>query len=1003
MSSNDNRLEVLTESEIDELYSIPNFTEELRADYFTLNDLEKDLIPDSIDPLYKAYRILLLGYLKYKPVVLTLDVDKIKADLDFIRKRDTLHFKLPRTMLDSSQKTRMYSAIFALTGHSFYDEKKHHLCDFISRVSKEITYPKEIFDRCIGYLSDHKIVIPAYSTLQKVIAKGIRLEHDKLQSSLIKTINNDTYKALRAMASSEANKPLITQIKKLPKTFKYTEISHEIKIYEKLQAIFPAIKEAISTIGISKQNIEYFSSLVHVYTITRLRELSKETFALYMTCYLYQRYRQMTDILVHAFKYHTQKIVDESSSEAKKQLFDEIADFSKNFKKTGSLIQTFVSDQFKEDTPFCDVLAHVYSIVPRDKMPAIINYFNDIESSTKKYQWEYYEKHHNKIIKTLRKIFLCLDLYASQDEKDLLLEQALTTKDELIMHGKMSTFDKRLTRGYKPYLIPNESDSDAKINYPRAEMLLYIKTAGKLHGYQFNVMDSQSFQSIDDDFVEASKVPDLVGISNLPLLQMTPNALLKEKMALLNEKIQQASQRLTDSENPSVVFSNKNGTVKWTVKRRPRLNDDRNNKSFFHNLSKTHIGDIIEFCERQTKFSSELVHIKHKQQCPNLNTVIACVVANGTRYGVHHMSALCNIPYDEMIKTEKNFLRVETVGKANDIISNAIAKLSIFKHYNIQEHAVHASYDGQRLESRFNTINTRFSSKYFGRGKGISAVTLNVNHVPIYAKIMEQTGHESHYLFDVLYNNSSEIKPDIISTDTHGTNRVNFALLDLSGWLHAPRYADTGKVLADLFTCTEDGDALSVKLRQPINEQVIIDGWGKIQQILMTLHSKEASQSTIVRKLANRKNKMKSLKGLLEYDRLIKCIYMLDLMNNETFERNITRSLNRVESYHQLQRRIEDVNGGKFRGKSDREIQLWYECSRLLANCVIYFNACIMSSMLDIYEKMNQTEKIEAFKHYSPVAWTHINFNGSYSFSFDGQRINIEDLIQQLVLRDVQQ
>ena len=88
---------------------------------------------------------------------------------------------------------------------------------------------------------------------------------------------------------------------------------------------------------------------------------------------------------------------------------------------------------------------------------------------------------------------------------------------------------------------------------------------------------------------------------------------------------------------------------------------------------------------------------------------------------------------------------------------------------------------------------------------------------------------------------------------------------------------------------------------------------------------------------------------------------------------------------------------------SDREIQLWYECSRLLANCVIYFNSCIMSNMLDIYEKTNQTEKIEAFKHYSPVAWTHINFNGSYSFSFDGQRINIEDLIQQLVLRDIQE
>ncbi|MFI5305665.1 MAG: Tn3 family transposase [Nitrospiria bacterium] len=30
--------------------------------------------------------------------------------------------------------------------------------------------------------------------------------------------------------------------------------------------------------------------------------------------------------------------------------------------------------------------------------------------------------------------------------------------------------------------------------------------------------------------------------------------------------------------------------------------------------------------------------------------------------------------------------------------------------------------------------------------------------------------HEGHYVFDFLYNNTSEIDPLIHSTDTHGTN-----------------------------------------------------------------------------------------------------------------------------------------------------------------------------------------------------------------------------------------
>ncbi len=38
-------------------------------------------------------------------------------------------------------------------------------------------------------------------------------------------------------------------------------------------------------------------------------------------------------------------------------------------------------------------------------------------------------------------------------------------------------------------------------------------------------------------------------------------------------------------------------------------------------------------------------------------------------------------------------------------------------------------------------------------------------------------------------SNTSDIIPDVLSTDTHGVNHVNFALLDLFGYQFAPRYA----------------------------------------------------------------------------------------------------------------------------------------------------------------------------------------------------------------------
>jgi TnpA family transposase len=45
----------------------------------------------------------------------------------------------------------------------------------------------------------------------------------------------------------------------------------------------------------------------------------------------------------------------------------------------------------------------------------------------------------------------------------------------------------------------------------------------------------------------------------------------------------------------------------------------------------------------------------------------------------------------------------------------------------------------------------------------------------------------------MLYNNTSDIKSGKHSTDTHGTNQVNFWTLHTFGYYFAPRYRDLHK------------------------------------------------------------------------------------------------------------------------------------------------------------------------------------------------------------------
>ncbi|MCQ6386439.1 transposase, partial [Bacillus cereus] len=60
--------------------------------------------------------------------------------------------------------------------------------------------------------------------------------------------------------------------------------------------------------------------------------------------------------------------------------------------------------------------------------------------------------------------------------------------------------------------------------------------------------------------------------------------------------------------------------------------------------------------------------------------------------------------------------------------------------------------------------------------------------IPVNARIIGANEHESHYVIDILYNNTTDVQPDVHSTDTHRTNEVNFAILHFFGYQYAHRY-----------------------------------------------------------------------------------------------------------------------------------------------------------------------------------------------------------------------
>lgn len=78
------RLKILHDAEINDLYGIPNLTLEEKRISFALNDLEMDVIKSIRDRNHKCYAIALLGYFKIKPIPLSPSYKALQEDLTFI-------------------------------------------------------------------------------------------------------------------------------------------------------------------------------------------------------------------------------------------------------------------------------------------------------------------------------------------------------------------------------------------------------------------------------------------------------------------------------------------------------------------------------------------------------------------------------------------------------------------------------------------------------------------------------------------------------------------------------------------------------------------------------------------------------------------------------------------------------------------------------------------------------------------------------------------------------
>ena len=995
--SNSKRLTILHTAEINDLYGVPRLSLEEKRVSFALNDLEQDAIKAIRDRNHKCYAIALLGYFKIKPIQLNPAYKELKEDLTFIAEEYFPKFKVPRFSVSRMQKTRLYDKILSLQNFEVWDAEQHQkpLGVYLKQVTKSWIDPRFIFDACTEYLARNHIAIPTYTVLQQIISQVIKQERKRLSDTFKTVISDELSSDLADLIDGESTLT-VKELKQAAKSFNAPELEKELNVNKLIQPWMNEVNRVVSALSLTQQNRLHYATMVDYYSITKLKRFDRSTQQLYLLCYLQERAQINIERLADGFIYHVRKLRERAKAYAKEMAYKDWEGAAANISKAGELLCFFIDDTIDDQVPFKQIKQRVQNLLEVREIESLCLYLKKQQRTKNDYIWEYYNQHENQIQQLIRPLFLCLTFEGAENTQAL-AAQLGTMQEEMLTSGELVSSDRRLIPAkHQLYVI----DADNNIVFKRYEMMLYLAAQTKLDGQLF-IPKAVKYRALHDDLV--GDIPweekgKLLKNSLLDTMNTEPAQLIKSMEQAMSDKLQRVCQRIDDGNHGNVIFQNRSGKTQWrlpSAKAKAALNNP-----FFDRMKPISIADVLRFVHQETGFLKHFEHVRQVQSGQNnhLNDLLAAIIGNGTYYGLHGMASISDRSYDHLRTVQANYLRPETLNLGNYAINDATAKLAIFKHYNIQEGLIHASADGQKFESRLETFKTRYSSKYFGTNKGLTSMNLIANHVALNARIIGANEHESHFILDLLHNNTSDIKPDILSTDTHGVNHVNFALLDLFGYTFAPRYAQFGTVISNLFEVREGEDnKATLSLKKPINAALIIDQWDTIQRIVISLQQKTMTQATLVRKLSGYSQNHPLLKALTEYNRMLKAMYLLDYIDDASLRGYVQRALNRGEAYHQLRRAIAHVNGNRFRGKSDDEIVLWNECARLLTNAIIYFNSLILTRLLEHFEAEGDDKKLEIIQQVSPVAWHNINLNGTYSFNFEQNLLDLDEIMQSIV------
>jgi hypothetical protein len=264
MPADSRRLSILATREIDDLYGLPQFTEDGRRLYFDLSPAEHHWVCAVRNTSSAIHLALQLGYFKAKQQFFVYARETVLKNLEHILRR-----YFPERDLDTikplSKPTRLeqQQIILKLFDFRLCDaEAKQDLERKAQRIARLSAQPIYILRETLRYLTNQRTVAPGYAYLQDMVGRVVSGERRRITQLLDQSLTPAVEKQLEALLRSDEGMCRISVLKHEPKDFSYGELRQEVGRRKFFQPLYDFGQTFLGSSGLSNESVKYYASLV---------------------------------------------------------------------------------------------------------------------------------------------------------------------------------------------------------------------------------------------------------------------------------------------------------------------------------------------------------------------------------------------------------------------------------------------------------------------------------------------------------------------------------------------------------------------------------------------------------------------------------------------------------------------------------------------------------------------------------------------------------------------